>query len=60
MKEREFQSESLKSKLKRKWKNNIERDVKEVVCKVSFTRSGFRPAGRLRLSPDKVVEHRKA
>jgi hypothetical protein len=26
----------------------------------SFTRSGFQPAGRFRLSPGKVVEHRKA
>jgi len=28
--------------------------------KASFTRSGFRPAGRFGLSPDKVVEHTKA
>ena len=27
--------------------------------KASFTRSGCRPAGRIRLQPDKVVEHRK-
>jgi hypothetical protein len=32
MKKREFQPESLKSKLKQKWENSIKRDVKEIVC----------------------------
>ena len=32
MKKREFQSESLKRKLKQKWENNIKIDVKEILC----------------------------
>jgi len=36
------------------------RKATESPSKASFTRSGFRPAGRFRLSPDKVVEHKKA
>ena len=32
MKKREFQSESLKSKLNQQWENSTKRDVQEIVC----------------------------